>query len=338
MRSLIKQTTLGLTALLACSFTLQGAPESINAAYRKDADIAGYFDLAAMNESPLNKTLNDQVSDPTWEAIRESLNVEDGDLKEFAFSASELDSEEEGAGKFSAIMRVAKAVTLDQIESVIKEQNEANAASGETVKYERRDIDGVPALVFQDETSGEDTLALSSFVKGSETLLVLATPTALGDVANNRNAGQIPEFAKNASTKLTQPGQGYATLKLTDTMKSGIKEALEAMANPESNPMGFPMPQELVQNLHTLDFVTLGVSMTDAALFELQGIFPGNSQASAVSTGMAGLLPMVQMFAGFAFAGLNEDGTPPPFTPSFAQGAKDNTASFKMTLTPAAQQ
>lgn len=332
MKSLFK-TTLGITALVACSFSLNGAPDSINAAYRKDADVAGYFDLAAMHNSPLNQLFSEQVTDPTWDAIRKSLNVEDGDLKEVAFSASKLDgaSGDTNESQLSGVLRITKPITLDQIEAVIKEQNAQNA--DEALQYEKRTIDGVSALVLKGD-DGEDTVAIASFVKGNETLLAFATPAVLADIANNRNAGKLPDFAKEASAKLSEKGQGFATLKLTEKMKAGLKEGLADQSGPDSA-MGFPIPPELVQNLHHIEFATLGVSLTDKALIELQGIFPQTTQATAVSNGLAGLLPIAQMMAGFAMAG-NEAG-PPPVTPNFAQTTKDNTTSFKLTLTPNAQ-
>lgn len=331
MNSLIK-TTLGITALLACSFSLNAAPNSIDAAYRKDADIAGYFDLAALHNSPLNQLFSDQVTDPTWEAIRQSLNVEDGDLKEVAFSASKLDdaTDENTDPLISGILRISKPITLDQIETVIKEQNAQNP--DEALQYEKRTVDGVPALVLKGD-DGEDTVALASFVKGKETLLAFATPTALADIANNRNAGKLPDFAKEASAKLSEKGQGFATLKITEKMRAGLKEGLEGQAG--NNAMGIPISPELVQNLHHVEFATLGVSLTDKALIELQGIFPQTAQAAAVSNGLAGLLPIAQMMAGFAMAG--GEGGPPPVTPNFAQSTKDNTTSFKLTLTPTGQ-
>jgi len=196
-------------------------------AFPDEADVAMYFDQAAMSKSGFSQALEEmqeempqaEMASVLADQITEMTGLDEDDITAIALSLSNIDSfqTDPSAVRISGAVSVSEPVTAEQIAEAIEL---AASENGEEVDVTVVPGDGVDYLEFPVEEGMP--LIVAAIVTGSSDTLAFFGDRPSVEASLARTSGSVPAALSAPSEGLIDGQQGWISFKLTDLLKAQL--------------------------------------------------------------------------------------------------------------------
>ncbi len=305
--------------------TSEGAVE---AAVPEDADAVFYIDFLAMNQSAFGRAMaEDANGDPLSEEMPgflESLGLTGNDLVEGLVAVrdlSALQNERFSQAGLSAALRLAVPITLEQIETALREGLEEEGMEQDAGDIRRTTLGDRDVLEFPVPDMNV-TFQLTVFERedGNATLY-FGTTNALRDTIaklESRREKRLSSEIRAGRDSMTPDSQAWLVLLISPEMQSGLREMIGASPFP-LGPAG--------QALGSLHRTGLSLRASESLSFQVAMAFGSPDDAQTVREFLnESILPLATMMA----QAQGED--MPGFLGNLSADAREDTVSLTASI------
>ena len=220
---------LGATACKPSGGSADEGRSEVLRAFPETAEIAMYFDQGAISESAFSEAVQAmqedlpqaEMADEVQAKIEEITGLEDGDVTEFAFAMSGLESIEANpsAIKLSGAVYATEPVSADQIVELVSYLAEEN---GESVELTVTVGDGVDFIEFPPDDELPELYA--AVMTGDSSTTVFFGDRASVESALTRETGSVPSALMAPSEGLLTGQQGWISIIFPESLRAQLSK------------------------------------------------------------------------------------------------------------------